>query len=87
MVEPPVTVSRSLCSAASRFASYESLFTATELSALKPWLARQERQWVRVSVQLQFVVGRFSLHCDGAERSETVVFLVSLTIFLLPRQS
>ena len=39
------------------------------------------------SVQLQFVVGRFSLHCDGAERSETVVFLVSLTIFLLPRQS
>ena len=33
----PVTVSRSLCSAASHDVSHESLFTATELSAVKPW--------------------------------------------------
>ena len=38
MVEPPVTVSRGLCLAASHDISYDSLFTAMELSPVKPWL-------------------------------------------------
>ena len=40
MVEPPPTVGLGLCSAALHDVSYDSLFTAVELSTLKPWLVR-----------------------------------------------
>merc|ERR1712012_1109683 len=44
MVEPPATVGLGLCSAAIHDVSYDSLFTAMELSALKPWLVRPTKE-------------------------------------------
>ena len=38
VVVPPATVELGLCSAAIHDVSYDSLFTALELIALKPWL-------------------------------------------------
>ena len=48
MVEPPAMVRLGLCSAAILDVSYDSLslFTALELSALKPWLVRPARESV-----------------------------------------
>ena len=40
VVEPPATVGLGLCSDAFHDVSYDSLFAALELSALKPWLVR-----------------------------------------------
>jgi hypothetical protein len=44
VVEPPATVGLGLCSAAIHDVSYDSLFTALELSALKPWLIRPTKE-------------------------------------------
>ena len=43
-VEPSATVGLSLNSAASRDASYDSPFTALELSAVNPWLVRLAKE-------------------------------------------
>ena len=40
MVEPPATVELGFCSAAIFDVNYDFIFTALELSALKPWLVR-----------------------------------------------
>ena len=40
MVEPLATVGSGLCSTAILDVSYDFIFTALELSALKPWLVR-----------------------------------------------
>ena len=44
MVEPPATVGLGLCSAALHDVSHDSLLTALELSAVKPWLVRPARE-------------------------------------------
>ena len=44
MVEPPATVGLGLCSVAIHDVSYDSLFTALEMSALKPWLVRPAKE-------------------------------------------
>ena len=44
MVEPQAMVGLGLCSAAIHVVSHDSLFTALDLSALKPWLVRLARE-------------------------------------------
>ena len=43
-VEPSATVGLSLSSAASRDVSYDSLFTAMELSPVKPWMVKPAKE-------------------------------------------
>ena len=47
VVEPPVTVRRGLCLAASHDTSYDSLFTVLELSPVKPWLDKHAKESTR----------------------------------------
>ena len=49
-VEPSATAGLSLNAAASRNVSYDSPFTAVELSAMKPWLVRPARATVGLSL-------------------------------------
>ena len=44
VVEPPATVGLGLCSVAIHDVSYDSLFAALEMSALKPWLVRPAKE-------------------------------------------
>ena len=76
-VEPFATVGLSLSSAASRDVSYDSLFTAMELSPLKPWLVKLSKESDRTEdpdlcCNLRCLL-RFSLHRVDAERIETVL--------------
>ena len=75
-VEPSATVGLSLSSAASRDVSFDSLFTAMDLSPVKPWLVRPEKESDRTedpdlcSGAIHDVSVRLSLHCVGVERFE-----------------
>ena len=65
MVEPPVMVGLGLGSAAIHDVTYDSLFTALELSVLNPWLVRPARESVCTVTYCEHHVKRVLTRSDG----------------------
>ena len=74
MVEPPATVGLGLCSAAVHDVSYDSLFAALELSALKPWLVRPAKKTPCTEVDCGSYVKRVLIRSDGKVEKDTWTF-------------
>ena len=72
VVEPPATVVLGLCSAAIHDVSYDSLFTALELSALKPWLVRPAKESDCTVSDCGSHVKRVSTRSDGKVERDIV---------------